>query len=50
MNYKLEKLEKPIWRSGRRVFKWRIVRQDGTTVFLFQEERIAKETLEKLKG
>jgi len=48
MTYKLQKLETPIWRNGRRVFKWRIVRDDGSLVFLFQDEKTAKETLNKL--
>lgn len=47
MTYKKEKLTKPIWR-GKRVFKWKIVRPDGSTVFLFQDEKTAEETLVRL--
>ena len=48
-NYKIVKLEKPIWRSGRRVFKYQIIRTaDNSTVFLFQDLETAETTLEKL--
>ena len=47
--YKIVKLDKPIWRSGRRIFKWKIVRADtDVTVFLFQDLETAESTLEKL--
>jgi len=46
--YKIVKLDKPIWRSGRRIFKWKIVRADNSLVFLFTDLRTAESTLEKL--
>jgi hypothetical protein len=47
--YKITKLEKPIWRSGRRIFRWKIVRvENNETVFLFQDLETAESTLEKL--
>jgi len=50
MSYKIEKLESPIFRSGRRIFKYRILRTtDRETVFLFQDKKTAEDTLEKLK-
>lgn len=48
MKYKIEKLDKPIFRSGRRIFKYKIVRSDGSTVFLFEDKVTAKQTLGKL--
>ncbi len=49
MTYTIKKLNKPVWRSGRRVFKYKIVREDGSTVFLFQDKETAEETLNKLQ-
>lgn len=47
--YKIIKLEKPQWRSGRRVFRYKIVRTaDDSTVFFFQDLETAENTLEKL--
>lgn len=47
--YKIVKLEKPIFRSGRRIFKWKIVRVlDNSDVFLFQDLETAESTLERL--
>lgn len=47
--YKIEKLEKPIFRSGRRIFKWEIIRlEDNSRVFLFEDLETAEMTLEKL--
>jgi len=47
--YKLIKLEEPIRRSGRRVFTHAILDSNGDRVFLFQDEKTGKATLEKLK-
>jgi len=50
MKYKVEKLETPIWRSGRRIFKYKILRlSDKETVFLFQDKKTAEDTLGRLK-
>lgn len=53
MKYQLIKLEKPIFRSGRRKFNYKIIRLDslGTTetIFLFEDKRTAEQTLEKLE-
>ncbi len=47
--YKINKLEKPVWRPGRRIFRYEIVRvEDGSTVFLFEDLKTAESTLEKL--
>jgi hypothetical protein len=46
--YRIEKLAKPIFRSGRRIFKWEIVRADNSRVFLFEDLETAEMTLEKL--
>lgn len=46
--YKIQKLDKPIFRSGRRIFKWEIVREDNSRVFLFEDLETAEMTLEKL--
>jgi hypothetical protein len=48
MKYKIVKLEKPIYRSGRRRFTYKIVRSDGSLVFLFQDLETAESTLENL--
>jgi len=48
--YKIKKLKKPIWRPGRRVFKYKIFRtEDESTVFLFEDKKTAETTLEKLQ-
>jgi hypothetical protein len=52
MEYKLLKLEEPIYRSGRRKFTYKIVRLKDEftweTLFLFQDKKTAQDTLEKL--
>lgn len=48
MKYKIIKLEQPIFRSGRRKFTYKIVRNDGSLVFLFQDYETAEFTLENL--
>jgi len=48
--YRIIKLDKPIFRSGRRIFKYGIFRaEDKSKVFLFEDLETAKQTLEKLK-
>ena len=55
MKYKIEKLIKIIERPGRRKFHYKIIRlfpqgkeEPGATVFMFENRKIAEQTLEKL--
>lgn len=54
--YKIVKLDSPIFKPGRRIFKHKIIRlfpqgkeNVGATVFLFEDLKTAEQTLEKLK-
>ena len=47
--YGLVKLEKPIFRPGRRIFRYVIYKvATGEKVFLFEDKPTAEQTLEKL--
>lgn len=49
LKYKIVKLDIPLWRPGRRIFKYKIIRlSDNQDVFFFEDKETAEDTLNKL--